>query len=60
MSMGNEIDNTLTNNIGQHSRVDPSGRNVVAEPSIAHGWWLGVPSVASLRWQVKMSCSQEN
>ena len=60
MSMGNEIDNTLTNNISQHSRVDPHGRIGVAEPSITHGWWVGVPSVASLKWQVKMSCSQEN
>ena len=36
MSMETEIDNTLTNNISQHPRVDCSGGNGVADPSVSN------------------------
>ena len=46
--METEIDNTLTNNISQHPRIDPSGGIGVAEPSVSNMGLTGSCALSSI------------
>ena len=48
MSVETEMDNTLTHNISQHPRVDPSGGIRVAEPSVNNTRLVGSCALSSI------------